>query len=85
MHKKFEINQTKIKGGCQSGREVVPHDSKSNLPLVQRIECISIMELSGSIILAGSKKSGMKRVFPLLSSINIVERDQKCKDTQNMK
>ena len=33
MHKKFEINQTKIKGGCQSGREVVTHNSKSDLPL----------------------------------------------------
>ena len=29
----FEVNQTKIKGGCQSGREVVPHDSKSYLLL----------------------------------------------------
>ena len=34
MHKKFEINQTKIKGGCQSGTKVVIHDSKSDLPLV---------------------------------------------------
>ena len=33
MHKKLEINQTKIKGGCQSGRKVVPYDSKSDLPL----------------------------------------------------
>ena len=33
MHKKFEINQTKIKGGCQSGRKVLPNDSKSDLPL----------------------------------------------------
>ena len=33
MHKKFEINRTKIKGGCQSGRKVVPNDSKSDLPL----------------------------------------------------
>ena len=33
MHKKFEINWTKIKGGCQSGIKVVPHDSKSDLPL----------------------------------------------------
>ena len=33
MHKRFEINQTKIKGRCQSGRKVVPHDSKSDLPL----------------------------------------------------
>ena len=30
----FEVNQTKIKGGCQSGRKVVPQDSKSDLPLV---------------------------------------------------
>ena len=34
MDKKFEINRTKIKGGCQSGRKVVTHNSKSNLPLV---------------------------------------------------
>ena len=27
------MNQTKIKGGCQSGSKVVPHDSKSDLPL----------------------------------------------------
>ena len=35
MHKKFEINQTNIKGGCQSGRKVVLHDSKSDLPLLK--------------------------------------------------
>ena len=33
MHKKFEINRTKIKGSCQSGRKVVTHDSNSDLPL----------------------------------------------------
>ena len=33
MHKKFEINRTKIKCGCQLGRKAVPHDSKSDLPL----------------------------------------------------
>ena len=27
------MNQTKIKGSCQSGRKVVTHDSKSDLPL----------------------------------------------------
>ena len=37
MHKKFEINRTKIKGGCQSGRKVVTHDFKSDLLLVIRI------------------------------------------------
>ena len=35
MHKKFEINLTNIKGSCQSGWKVVPHDSKSDLPQVQ--------------------------------------------------
>ena len=34
MQKQFEIPRTKIKGGCQSGRKVVPHDSNSDLPLV---------------------------------------------------
>ena len=34
MQKKFETNQTKIKGGCQSGRKVAFHDSKSDLPQV---------------------------------------------------
>ena len=34
MHKKFEINWTQIKGGCQSGRKVVPHDSESDLPIM---------------------------------------------------
>ena len=33
MHKKFEIKQTKIKGGCQSGRKVVNHNSMNDLPL----------------------------------------------------
>ena len=33
MKKKFEINKTKIKGGCQSGIKVVTHNSKSDLPL----------------------------------------------------
>ena len=36
MHKQFEIDQTKIKGGCQSGRKVVTHNSKSDLPLATR-------------------------------------------------
>ena len=33
MHKKFEINKTKIKGGCESERKAVTHKSKSDLPL----------------------------------------------------
>ena len=35
MLKKFEINRTKIKDSCQSGRKVVIHNSKSDLPLVE--------------------------------------------------
>ena len=38
MHKKFEINRTKIKVGCQSGRKVVPQDSKSDLPLMNNFQ-----------------------------------------------
>ena len=33
MHKKFKINWTKIKSGCQSGSKVVSQDSKSDLPV----------------------------------------------------
>ena len=33
MHNKFEINRTKIRGSCQSGRKVVIHNSRSDLPL----------------------------------------------------
>ena len=35
MHKKFEINQTKINGGCQSGRKVVTHNSKRIFEMVE--------------------------------------------------
>ena len=34
MHKEFDINRKKIKGDCQSGRKVVTHNSKSDLPLI---------------------------------------------------
>ena len=34
MQKKFEMNQTKIKVGCQFGRKGATHNSKSDLPLV---------------------------------------------------
>ena len=41
MQKKFQVNRTKIKGGCKSGRKVVTHNSKSDLPLDTR-ECRSV-------------------------------------------
>ena len=36
MDKKFEVNQTKIRG--QSGRKEVTHNSKSGLPLMGNIK-----------------------------------------------
>ena len=36
----FEVNQTKTKGGCQSGRKLVTHNSKSDLPLAILLEHI---------------------------------------------
>ena len=44
MHKRFEINHTKIKGGCQLGRKVLAHDSTSDLPLVFFIEMTKVFE-----------------------------------------
>ena len=50
MHKKFEINRTKIKGGCQSGRKVVPHNSKNDLPLKGKDQINRIKNLLWLII-----------------------------------
>ena len=33
MHKKFEVNQTKIKGGCQLDTKDAPQESWSDLTL----------------------------------------------------
>ena len=43
MHRKFEINPTKIKGGCQSGTKVVIHDSKNDLPLVDSFSVLDTL------------------------------------------
>ena len=43
MHKKFEINWTNIKGGCQLGRKVVTHNSKSDLPQEEEEEEINYL------------------------------------------
>ena len=47
MHKNFEINRTKIKGSCQSGRKLVPHDSKSDLPLARMRDNLTDFRVSG--------------------------------------
>ena len=49
MHKKFEINWTKIKAGCQSGRKVVTHNSKSDLPLFRIGFCSKIYFFTSEI------------------------------------
>ena len=38
MQKKFEINRTKIKGGCQSGGKVVTYISKIDLSLITSLK-----------------------------------------------
>ena len=45
MHKMFEISQLKVKGGCQLGRKVVHHDSKSDLPLILKFLVYRSMHL----------------------------------------
>ena len=51
MHKKFEIDGTNIKGGCQSGRKVVTHDSRSDLPLAQlKIKLWTLKEDIGTLV-----------------------------------
>ena len=60
MLKKFEINRTKIKGGCQSGRNVVIHNSKSDLPLLTyylAIACIVAAKMANYIITEHSSSS----------------------------
>ena len=46
MHKIFEINRIKIKGGCKSGIKAVTHNSKSDLPLAGYILHLGIYFLS---------------------------------------
>ena len=50
MHKKFERIRTKIKGGCQSGRKVVTHNFKSDLPLVLPVYCYMMIIFAVSAI-----------------------------------
>ena len=38
MHKKFEVNRTKIKGGCQLRTKAAPKESWNNLTLAILIE-----------------------------------------------
>ena len=49
MHKTFEINWTNIKGGCQLGRKVVTHDSKSDLSLVYNNANVTYFNVGESV------------------------------------
>ena len=60
MHKKFEINQTKIRGSCQSGRKVVTHNSKSDLPLAILLEHMHKKFEINRTKIKGSCQSGRK-------------------------
>ena len=62
MQKKFEINRTKIKDGCQSGRKVVAHNSKSDLPLTRNDVYIYVLFCS-----PGTKPTNPKKEMDLLS------------------
>ena len=60
MQKKFEISQIKIKGGCQSGKKVVAHDSKSDLPL-RTVFLIIVDEPKGTFDLIGCDSGAFGR------------------------
>ena len=63
MHKKFEINRTEIDGGCQSGRKVVTHNSKSDLPLGALAENSLILPMNSEFNrLAATKKIFLESV-----------------------
>ena len=60
MHKKFEINQSKIKGGCQSGRKAATHDSKSDLPLEHMHAIRSLRQIGQRLRVAVSREEKWK-------------------------
>ena len=62
MHKKFEINWTKIQGGCQSGRKVATHNSKSDLPLAILLEHMHKKCETNRTKIKGGCQSGRKVV-----------------------
>ena len=45
MHKKFEINGTKIQGGCLLGNKLVTHNSRLDLLLVLHMSDVPFLML----------------------------------------
>ena len=74
MHTKFEINWTKIKGGYQSGRKVIPHNFKSNLPLTRlQIENFIILYLKSVYILDFYFQQQNNKIFKRGFNVNAQE------------
>ena len=64
MHKKFEINWTEIKGGCQSGSKVVTHNSKSDLPLTHTPKFMYMYgPIQAILAIHNFKPSSLENVF----------------------
>ena len=63
MHKKFERNQTKIKIGCQSGRKVVTHNSKSDLPLIYLLRYVATGDKTSEVENSYQNKSPMQNGY----------------------
>ena len=58
MHKKIQMNWTKIKGGCQWGRKVVTHNSKSDLPLREtKAHCADTTRRNRIVAAANAQKT----------------------------
>ena len=76
MHKKFEINRTKIKGGCQSGRKVVTPNSKSDLPLNLYPKCLTTLKAVNLNLLYLEKKRVSFGNASAVPAINIDHRQE---------
>ena len=72
MHKKFELKQTKIKGGCQSGRKVVTHNSKNDLPLRRRHT-----ERSERSCFEGVKRPLLHVLLSMMDDVNCIGTGEK--------
>ena len=59
----FEINRTKIKGSCQSGRKVVTHNSKSDLPLVVSYRSCGWWQSRASANIAAAPAAARAAIF----------------------
>ena len=81
MHKKFEIDLTKIEGGCQSGRKVVIHNSKSDLTLARddsNIEINSFDRLHGWYVSPSNDTAAIKMI-KIISMKSLTKKWKKSK------